>query len=186
MGEWAKAADHHLSRETILTLLCLHFYHFNFSSRTDEQWPGSLDVPMVTCLSTTGMCKQHNLSQQFSPCLPPPLWASRSPYAGRGGNTPLRSVSERTKATLAGLYLSWTCAKHRPWKISEGQREGGRRRCGSANTPQTKSAGTKSGLSPKRQSKTSRQAMKSSEHHLLQRPRLPTVINCTTLGKHTG
>ena len=56
---------------------------------------------------------------------------------------------ERTKATLARLYLSWTYAKHQPWKISEGQREGCRRSSRSANTPQTKSTGTKSGLYPK-------------------------------------
>lgn len=166
MAVWVRAAYHCLSRETIFTVLCLHLNHLHFSPSIGEQWPGSLDIPMVTCLSTAGMCKQRSLSQQFSFCLPS-LWASRSPYAGRRWNTPLRSVSERTKATLAGLYLSWTCAKHWPWKISEGQKEGGRRSCRSANTPQTKSAGTKSGLSLKRHSKKSRQAMKSSKHHSL-------------------
>lgn len=122
-----------------------------------------------------------------APVQPPPrLWASRSPYAGHQWNTLLQSVSEHTKATLAGLYLSWTYAKHRPWKISEGAREKGVSRVvGRLTHPRQKKCWHQIWPVPKRQSKTSRQAMKSSEHLSLQRHRLPTVIYCTTSGKHT-
>lgn len=140
---------------------------------------------MVTCLSTAGMCKQRCLSQQFSPAslLLCGLPGARMLAIGEIRLSGL--CQERTKATLAGLYLSWTCAKHGPEKYLRGKVKGAGGVVGRLTHPRQKSTGIKSGLYPKRQSKTLRQAMKSSEHHSPQRHRLPTVINCTTLGKHT-
>lgn len=50
------------SLHTAVSLDTLLVYHLHFSPSIGEQRPGSLAVPMVTCLSTPGMCKQSSLS----------------------------------------------------------------------------------------------------------------------------
>lgn len=53
---------HKESFHTAVSLDTLLVYHLHFSLSIGEQRPGSLAVPMVTCLSTPGMCKQSSLS----------------------------------------------------------------------------------------------------------------------------
>lgn len=50
------------SLHTAVSLDTLLVYHLHFSPSIGEQRPGAVAVPMVTCLSTPGMCKQSSLS----------------------------------------------------------------------------------------------------------------------------